>query len=114
MKEKIVLAVLGILYLIDGILYIKSGSVLWGFVIFTLAGVYLFGFERVYGGEVEHTKAHILAGGIFSILLTVFLIIERLVSYLSEPEKFTTADLLLIIIFIPSIAALISVKKYLS
>jgi len=114
MREKITLITLGILYIIDGIFYIHEGSILWGLVIFTLAGVYLFGLEKVYGSEIEHTKAHILTGGILSGFLTAFLIIEKLVSYLSKPEKFSMADMLFIALFFPSILFSINAKKYFS
>ncbi len=112
MKEKIILTALGILYIIDGILYIHEGSVLWGLVIFTLSGVYLFGLEKVHGSEIEHTKAHILTGGIFSIFLTGFLIVEKLVSYLTEPEKFMLADIFLIVLFFPSFLLFLNSKRY--
>ena len=114
MKEKLILITLGILYVINGILYIHEGEILWGLVIFTLSGVYFSGIERVYGSEVEHTKAHILTGGIFSAFLTVFLVIEKLVSYLSKPEKFVIPDVILIILFLPSILFSINAKKYFS
>ena len=114
MKEKLILIILGILYIIDGILYIHDGSILWGLVIFTLSGVYLFGLEKVHGSEIEHTKAHILTGGIFSAFLTGFLVVEKLVSYLSEPEKFVIADVFLVILFLPSILFTVNAKKYFS
>ncbi len=96
------------IFLVIGLAYIFYGEVLWGLLVEIVALVYIFGLEPVYGESSWHPAAHILAGGIFSILLSGFLVLEKLMSFLSEPEKFTKPDIFLIITSL--VAFLISLR----
>ncbi len=92
MIESFLISILGGGYAALGIIYIATGNILWGFLTLTLSAVYFFGFEKVLGSGKEHKASHILTGGIFALIASGFLIIEWLVSLLSEPVKPTTVD----------------------
>ncbi len=109
--EKLILMAFGALYGISGILYIASGQILWGLLTLTLSAVYFFGFERVHGGEKEHQASHISTGGIFASIVAGFLITEKLVSLLSEPEPFTRLDGFFVLISIFAFFAFLWSKK---
>jgi quinol-cytochrome oxidoreductase complex cytochrome b subunit len=95
---KLTLALFFAVFLALGIYYMISGEILWGFLVITLALVYAFGFEHVYEGKRWHPMAHIFSGGIFSIIAVSFMVLEKLVSLLTEePENFALVDILFII-----------------
>ena len=104
------LAIAGLLYAIDGVVYIQEGDVLWGLVIMVISAVYFFGFEKIEEGS-RHKDSHILAGGIFSIVTSSFVVLEKLMSLLSEPIPFSKGDVLLLISSVLSIAAFLKVKS---
>ena len=105
---KQILIVLFVVFFVAGALYIVRGDVLWGLLVEVVALIYIFGLEPTYGENRWHPAAHIFAGGIFSILISGFLILEKLMSLLSEPQKITGPDVLLIIASV--VAFLISLK----
>jgi hypothetical protein len=94
---RITLILFFVVFLILGLYYITLGEILWGGLVIVLSLVYLFGFEHVYEGKNWHSVSHIFSGGIFAIIAVAFLVIEKLVSFLSEPEKFTLMDIFFII-----------------
>ena len=105
---KTILVVFFVVFLFVGITYMIHGDVLWGLLVEVIALVYVFGLEPAYGENRWHPAAHIFAGGIFSILISGFLILEKLMSLLSEPQGVTEPDILLIISSV--VAFLVSLK----
>ncbi len=102
------MAVFFVVFFLIGIMYIHSGKILWGSLVEIIALIYVFGFEPSRG-EHWHSAAHILTGGIFSITISGFLILWKLASLLSSPEKFSQEDFLL---FIASFVAFIFSLKF--
>ena len=95
-------------FLLIGLMYVFHGDALWGLLVEVIALVYVFGLEPAYGENRWHPAAHIFAGGIFSILISGFLVLEKLMSLLSEPQRVTKPDVFLIAASI--VAFLISLK----
>ena len=97
-----------VLFLLSGFLYILHGEILWGLLVEVVALVYIFGLEPTYSENRWHLAAHIFAGGIFSMLISGFLVLEKLMSLLSDPQRISKPDVILIA---SSVAAfLISLK----
>ncbi|GEM_PF-4659599 len=105
---KAILVIFFVIFLLIGLFYIFNEDILWGLLVEVIALVYVFGLEPAYGENRWHSAAHIFAGGIFSILISGFLILEKLMSLLSEPQRITRLDVLFMIASL--VAFLISLK----
>ena len=102
------MAALFVAFLLIGVMYIYSGKILWGSIVEIIALIYAFGFEPSREAH-WHSAAHILTGGIFSITISGFLVLWKLASFLSSPERFSQTDIYL---FIASFIAFVLSLKF--
>ncbi len=107
---RVVLGAFAVLFGLEGILYIAHGDVLWGLMVLVLSAVCAFGLEGGMGRD-WHPAAHVLAGGIFATAAAGFEILDKLVSYLSEPKGFSGIDVVFIITSAFALMASLSASK---
>ncbi len=87
-----ILAIFGVSFSVFGIMYIISGQVLWGLLVLVLGTIYLFGFESFPSDEDRHRASHVLVGGILSGISGIFLILEKLLTYLTDSFHMSKID----------------------
>ncbi len=109
--KKMSLIIMGILFGINGVFYIIYGEFVWSFVVFTTAGIYLFGVEKFGNNSEEHFDSHILTGGLFSLIVSSFLILDKLFSLLLEPKIWKVPDIILVVLAFPAVTGMVRIIR---
>ena len=91
-----ILSVFGSIFVFLGIYYMVESQVLWGMLVLVIGSVYLFGFESVPSDERYHKMSHVLVGGILAGVSGAFLILEKILSLISEPSRLSYLDVVFI------------------